>query len=97
MNGEDVQLVEEIARLDRPAADGDHTRLPAVGHLAGEPGLELAKRCFSLLLEQLPDRPLGPLDLLVHVVERPVQPQRHLPAERRLAGAHEANQREMPT
>ena len=55
------------------------------------------KRCLSLLLKQLPDRSLGPLDLLVDVVEGPAQPQRHLAAHRRLARAHEANQRKMPT
>ena len=93
---EDVELVQEVPRLDRAAADGDHARLAAAAGLAEEPRFELAKGTFSPLREDLPDRPLGPLDLIVDVEERPAQAPRDLAADRRLAGSHEADQRDMP-
>src|SRR5262249_32830162 len=91
---QDVQRVEEVARLDRAARD--RAWLAAHCDLAREPGLELAKSGLPLLLEQLPDRPFGPLDFLVDVVERPSQAQSRLPAHCRLAGAHEADQGDVP-
>src|SRR5919198_2908653 len=92
VDGEDVELGEKVTRLDRTAADGDHARLSPAAGIANEPRLELAESLLPPLLEDLPDRSLGPLDLLVDVEERTIEPCRDLPPERRLADAHEPDQ-----
>jgi hypothetical protein len=95
VHDEDVEVLEQVPSLDGAAADGDHGRLAAPGRLAEEAGLDLAKRSLSLLLEELPDRPLRTLDLLVDIQERPTQAGCNLAAEHGLAGSHEADQREV--
>src|SRR2546430_5555504 len=78
--------------LNGAAAEGDHARRHRQRPERG-PLLELAE---GASLEQLRNRPLPRLDLCVHIEKRTVQQRRNLPAERRLAGAHEADQRDMP-
>jgi hypothetical protein len=82
MDDECVELLEQIPRLDRAAAHGDDARLTALGRLAEKARLQLAERSLSVLLEELPDRALRKLDLLVDVQERPSQPPCDLAAER---------------
>ena len=59
--------------------------------------LDLAEALLPALLEQLGDRLAGALlDRVVEVEERAVEPRRQLAAERRLAGAHEPDQDDVP-
>ncbi len=78
------------------AAERDHLRGQRVQELGEVAELRLAE---LLLAER---EPFGnrtrraPLDLRVEIDERPVQEQRDVLAERRLAGAHEADDRDVP-
>src|SRR5438034_1130639 len=82
----------EWSSRTRASAERDHARRQ-LERLQHDPLLDLAE---DAPLEELPDRALSLLDLGVHIEKRPIQPRRNLPAERRLAGAHEADQRDMP-
>src|SRR5581483_3414863 len=86
---------EQPARLDGAAAEGDHARRAALARVADEARLDLAERRLALLGEEVPDRALGPLDLVVDVDEAAAQPLGHDRPQRRLARAHEADQREV--
>ena len=61
-----------------------------------EPGLELAERRFTARLEQLRDRDVRRGDRLVDVDELPAEQACDVPAPRRLAGAHEADEDDVP-
>ena len=93
---EGIEARKQVMGLDRAAADSDHARLAASCRLAQKAGLQLSEGGLAALLEELPDRPFGPLDLVVDVEERPPEPVGHLGADRRLAGAHEADQHDVP-
>src|SRR5919201_879498 len=95
MDDEDVQLFQQLPRLDRTTADRHHGGLAAAAHVFDEPCLELAERRFALLLEELPDRSVRVLDLAVDVEEPAPEPPCDLRPERRLPGAHEPDEREV--
>ncbi len=60
-------------------------------------GLEHPELDLAALLEQLGQRASGrALELAVEVDEPPAEPARDLRAERRLARAHEADERDVP-
>ena len=67
----------------------------SAGEGLGEHVLLEAAKLGLALLEELGDRPVPGLDLGVEVDERPVRQLGHLPADRRLAGAHEAGERQV--
>ena len=92
-------LAEQAARLlgaDRAAAERDHLRLSRRQRLERRFLLDLAERGLAPGLEDHGDRVAGPrLDLAVEVDEGPADPPRRLLADRRLAGPHEADQRDV--
>jgi hypothetical protein len=85
------------AGLDRPAAERDHGR-----HGRLEQGdrpllLELAETRLALAREQLRDGPaVVGSNQLVDVDELPSDARRSLRTQRRLARAHEADERDLP-
>ena len=83
-------------REHRTAAQRDHDRLRRLEHPGGEALLGLAKRAFAALEELRDRRARLPLDLDVEIQEAPSQAVRHRSAERRLARAHEADERDVP-
>ena len=87
----------DLLGLDRAAAERDH-RGPCVGQrLERHLGLELAELGLAALAKDVRDRlPERALELAVEVDEPPAEPLGSLRAERRLARAHEADEREMP-
>src|ERR671935_51589 len=91
-----VELVDEPARLHRPAADRDDAGLAPGGGVLNELCLDRAEGELALACEQLPDRAVRALDLAVDVVERAAEAARDLAAERGLASAHEPDQDEVP-
>jgi hypothetical protein len=71
-------------------------RLEPLEHLADDLLLRTAKAGLAALEELRHGRAGTPLDLVVEVEERPPDAQGDLGGERRLAGAHEADERNMP-
>ena len=92
---ERVELLEERPRLDRAPADGDHGRLACAAGFSHERCLDVTERRLSLALEELPDRSVRALDLLVDVDEPAAEPRGDVSADRRLSRPHEADQDEM--
>ena len=104
--GVDVDLEEHVERevgqrrarerrLDDSAAGGDHrpVAVPQQQLLHEDLRLECAEAVLAVLCEELGDRRAELLlDHLVEVEERPVEAPRHLAADRRLAGSHEADE-----
>ena len=97
-HGEGV-LAERLAdrrRLDRAAAERDHGGPLALERPQRLLGLEHPEALLALPAEEIRDRAArGLLDLLVEVDERPSDQVRDARAERRLAGAHEADEGEV--
>ncbi len=80
---------------ERTAAESDD-RVVAGEHVSRNAFLDAAEGRLAVL-EQLRDRrPARTFDLVVEVDERPANALRDRTAERRLAGAHEADERELP-
>ena len=78
------------------AAERDHRRLGRVEDGGGDVLLGDPEAGLAVAREQLLDRRAGALlDLVVEVDEGAPQPAGDLPAERRLARAHEAGEREV--
>jgi hypothetical protein len=96
VDDEGIEPVQQLPRLDGTSADGDDGRRPSAARLADETRLELAERRLAPLGEDLRDRSLGALDLLVDVDERPTEALRDLGTDGRLAGSHEADQHDVP-
>ena len=92
-------LAERLAdrrRLDRAPAERDHGGPLAFERPPRLLGLEHPEALFALPPEEIRDRTArGLLDLLVEVDERPSDQVRDARAERRLAGAHEADEGEV--
>ena len=86
---------KETRGLDHSAAEGDHGRLRTRECLAHEPCLDLAERSLALPSEELRDRAVFLSDCLVDVHERPAQPVRSPLTDGRLAGSHEADERDV--
>src|SRR5207249_3802861 len=63
VNDEGIELVEQVPRLDRAAADGDHARFAAVARVADEARFDLPECALALLGEEVPDRAFRTLDL----------------------------------
>ena len=92
-----AQRAPDRLGLDRAAAERDHRGRPAGKRLERGLGLELAELRLAALAEDLRDRlPQRLLELAVEVDEPPAEPLGNLRAERRLARAHEADEREVP-
>ena len=84
------------ARRHRTAAERDHRGLGLGERHADGVRLDLAEPVLAALLEELRDRLAGALlDRVVEVDERPAEPRRELAPERRLARAHEADERDV--
>ena len=95
MKARSAQRRARERRLDDSAAGGDHrpVAVPQQQLLHEDLRLERAKAVLPVLREELGDRRAELLlDHLVEVEERPVEPPRHLAADRRLAGSHEADE-----
>ena len=89
---------EPLARLldgHGAAAERNHRRLVRRQRLGHHGRLELAELRLAALVEQLGDRPVQALDLLVRVHERTLGELRDRPADRRLPRAHEPAEREV--
>jgi hypothetical protein len=83
-------------RFDRPAAESEHPRVRRLEHRDRPFLLDLAEPVLAVAREQLGDRVAVLLgNELVDVDERQADQLGGLPAERRLARAHEADQREV--
>ena len=79
------------------AAEGEHGGPLVLECRDGGFGLQHAELRLTPLLEQLGDRlPCRAGQLVVEVDEAPAEPLRDLPAEGRLARAHEADERDVP-
>ena len=99
VNGQRVLAKRAADRLglDRATAERDHGRPLAGKRLERGLGLELAEVRLAAFAEDLRDRlPQRALELAVEVDEPPPQPLSNLRAERRLARAHETDEREVP-
>ncbi len=84
-------------RQDGAAAESDHGGLGGSEDGCGDHFLDCPEPGLTVAREQLLDRGARlPLDLVVEIDERAVQPAGHLLAERRLSRAHEAGEREVP-
>ena len=91
------QRAADARRLDCAAAEREHRRPLVLECPDRRLGLEHAKLDLPALLEDLGQRtPRGALELAVEVDEPPAEPLRDLGAERRLARAHEADERDVP-
>ena len=92
-------LAKRAAHLrgtERAAAEREHRGRRRVQPLDGHLGLLRSEERLAFHLEQLPDRAPGEaLELPVDVDERPGEPFRDLPAERRLACAHKTHERDV--
>ncbi len=78
------------------AAEGEHERLGRRERDACGVRLDAPELGLAALVEELRDRHSGALlDRPVEVEELPSQPPGELPAERRLARAHEADERDV--
>ena len=87
----------DLRARHRAAAERDHRRRPRPERLQRGLLLAHAELDLAALLEDLGDGlAQAALDLAVEVDEPPAQPLRELQPERRLAGAHESDEREMP-
>ena len=92
-----AERAPDLLGLDRAAAERDHGGRPAGERLQRRLGLQLAEVRLAARSEDLRDRlPQRALELAVEVDEPPAQPLGRLLAERRLARAHEADEREVP-
>ena len=84
-------------RLDRTAPERQHRRPLVLQRGERRLRLEDAELDFAALLEQLRDRlPGRALELTVEIDEPAPEPRRDLRAERRLARAHEPDERDVP-
>ena len=95
-HGAIAQRLPDLVGADGAAAERDHRRARRVEGVAGVLRLAEAERGLAAGHEDLRDR-LLPLDLAVDVDERPPELLRERGAERRLARAHEADQRDVTT
>ena len=92
-----LQRPPDLRRLDGPPAEREHRRPLVVQGGNRGLGFEHPKPGLAPLLEQLRDRPPGrPRQLVVEIDQAPAQPVCHLQAERRLARAHEPDERDVP-
>jgi len=92
-----AQRAPDRGRLDGPATECEHCRPLVAQRRQRRLGLEHAELRLAPLLEQLRHRlAQRALELAVEVDEPPAEPVCHLDAERRLARAHEADEREVP-
>jgi len=83
-------------RLDRSAAEGEHRRALVAQRVQRRLGLEHAELRFASLLEDLRYRLVQrPLQRQVEIDETAPDAVRDLHSERRLARAHEADQRDV--
>jgi hypothetical protein len=93
-------FAQETARLlgaERTAAERDHLRFARGQRFDCGLLLDLPERGLAPGFEDDGYRVAGPsLDLAVEVDERPAGPLRRLLADRRLAGSHEADERDVP-
>src|SRR5262249_22899035 len=93
---DDRAIVWKEARgLDHSATEGDHGRFRTRERLAHEPRLDLPERSLTLGREEVRDGAVFPSDGLVDVDERPSQPVRSPLTDGRLAGSHEADERDV--
>jgi len=92
-----AQRPPDARRLDRAAPERQNRRPLVLERLDRRVSLEHAELGLPSLLEQLRHRLPGRLrNLAVEVDEPPAEPLRDLGAERRLARAHEADERDVP-
>ena len=92
-----LSALPNLLGLDRAAAERDHGGRPVDERVHRRLGLQLAEVRLATCVEDLRDRlPQRALELAVEVDEPPAQPLGRLLAERRLASAHEADERDVP-
>jgi hypothetical protein len=99
VNGQRVlaQGVPDPRAGDRPTTEGDHRRLAAPKRVEGDGPLEHPELELPPPREQLGNRLVCAfLELAVEVEELAAEPASDLDPERRLAGAHEADERQVP-
>ncbi len=82
-------------REHRAAAERDHGRIRRIQRLGDHDLLERAELSLSALVEELRDRPVTALDLLVRVDERAADARGDVATDRRLPRAHEADESEV--
>ena len=91
-----AQRVPDRGRLDGASAEREHRGAAVAERVERGLCLEQSELQLATLLEQLRDRLLQrPLELPVEIDEAPAEPRRHQRAERGLARAHEADQRDV--
>ena len=95
----DRTLAQRSARAlgeDGAAAEREHVRLEPLEHLAHDLFFRAPKAGLALLEELRDGRARAPFDLVVEIEKRPPDAERNLRRERRLACAHEADERNVP-
>ncbi len=96
MKARSCEQVSRVGGEHGTAAERDHRGLRPVEHRRGNPRLDHPEPRLAVAREELLDRRARlALDLVVEVDEGPIEPTRYLAAERRLARAHEAGEREV--
>jgi hypothetical protein len=92
-----VELVPDRRCLHRPTAERDHGRIRQTQRRKRVSLFLQTESRLAPLLEELGDRPAQLLlEVAVEIDERPAEALGDLRAERRLAGAHEAHERQVP-